>query len=117
LTDSETDEEFVPRKKRVNKKKDYFTGGQTTSESEDEGGSHVKYTDPKMAFAARAKQGVLNKENWKKYFKQADQIFKFGKASIVLMRLGHEGDVFRLYLKVIYQSQCIICIFCVQSLM
>jgi len=94
------EEEHVPRKKRLTKKKDYFTGGQPSSdESDDE--RRVKYSDPKFAFAARAKQ--LNyKANTDAFFKQKDQLFRFGNTSIVLMRLGFdkEAGLFKVYLKV-----------------
>ena len=82
------------------KKKDYFTGGQPSSDEESE--DEIKYTDPKYAFAARAKR-VDFKTNAEAFYKQKDLITKFGKASIVLMRAGfdREAGVFKIYLKVL----------------
>jgi len=101
FVDGSSEEEHVPRKKRVTKKKDYFTGGQPSSDESDDDEHRVRYSDPKFAFAARAKQ--LNyKANTDAFFKQKDQLFRFGNTSIVLMRLGFdkEAGLFKVYLKV-----------------
>jgi hypothetical protein len=107
--DGSSEDEYVARKKRVSKKKDFLTGGQSSTEESDydDKGRARFYNDPKGAFAARAKQVVLNKENYETFFKVKDQIFKFGKTSIVIMRLGYdkEAGIFKVYLKVNFISK------------